>query len=84
MVTDSKISSNDKYIIFESQGGHGKQICATAVIRAIKKAYPDRKLIWITPWDGPAFYNPDIFRFFCVQSNTRNISKMIISKKTRL
>lgn len=64
MVTDSKINNNDKYIIFESQGGHGKQICATAVIRAIKKAYPDRKIIWITPWDGPAFYNPDIFRFF--------------------
>jgi hypothetical protein len=64
MITDSKINSNDKYIIFESQGGHGKQICAIAVIRAIKKAYPDRKIIWITPWDGPAFYNPDIFRFF--------------------
>jgi len=64
MIVDSKISSNDKYIIFESSGGHGKQICATAVIRAIKKQYPDRKLIWITPWDGPAFYNPDIFRFF--------------------
>ena len=64
MITDSKINGNDKYIIFESSGGHGKQVCATAVIRAIKKAYPDRKIIWITPWDGAAFYNPDIFRFF--------------------
>ena len=64
MITDSKINNTDKYIIFESAGGHGKQICATAVIRAIKKVYPDRKLIWISPWDGPAFYNPDIFRFF--------------------
>ncbi|MFA5207153.1 MAG: hypothetical protein WC428_00485 [Candidatus Paceibacterota bacterium] len=64
MITDSKIRDNDKYIIFESQGGHGKQCAATAVIRAIKKQYPDRKLIWITPWDGPAFYNPNIFRFY--------------------
>ena len=30
----------------------------------IKKQYPDRKLIWVTPWDGPAFYNPNIFRFY--------------------
>jgi hypothetical protein len=64
MAIDSKIRDNDKYIIFESQGGHGKQCMATAVIRAIKKQYPDRKLIWVTPWDGPAFYNPDIFRFY--------------------
>ena len=64
MIIDSKIRDNDKYIIFESQGGHGKQCAATAVIRAIKKQYPDRKLIWVTPWDGPAFYNPNIFRFY--------------------
>ena len=64
MMIDSKINDNDKYIIFESQGGHGKQCAATAVIRAIKKQYPDRKLIWVTPWDGPAFYNPNIFRFY--------------------
>lgn len=55
---------NDKYIIFDSQGGHGKQIMATAVIRALKKKYSDRKILWITSWDGPAFYNPNIFRFY--------------------
>ena len=64
MIIDSKIRDNDSYIIFDTIGGHGKQILATAVIRAIKKQYPDRKLIWITPWDGGAFYNPDIFRFY--------------------
>ena len=64
MITDSKKTDKDQYIIFESSGGHGKQICATAVIRAIKKHYPNRKLIWINSWDGPAFYNPDVFRFF--------------------
>jgi len=64
MIIDSKIRDNDKYIIFESHGGHGKQIMATAVVRAIKKQYPDRKLIWVTSWDGPAFYNPNVFRFY--------------------
>ena len=64
MIIDNKIREDDKYIIFESSGGHGKQISATAVIRAIKKQYPDRKIVWVTSWDAPAFYNPNIFRFF--------------------
>lgn len=59
-----EINENEKYLIFHSEGGHGKQIMATAVIRAFKKKYPDRKLIWTTPWDGPAFYNPNIYRFY--------------------
>jgi ADP-heptose:LPS heptosyltransferase len=58
------INKDEKYLIFHSEGGHGKQIMASSVIRAMKKQYPDRKLIWITPWDGPAFYNPNIYRFY--------------------
>jgi hypothetical protein len=64
MIIDNKIREDDKYIILETAGGHGKQIQATAVIRAIKKHYPTRKIIWVTSWDGPAFYNPNVFRFF--------------------
>jgi hypothetical protein len=64
MITDNKIDKNDKYLIFHSEGGLGKQFLATAVIRAIKKQYPDRKIVWVTSWDCPAFYNPNIFRFY--------------------
>lgn len=59
-----EIKTDDKYLIMWSEGGHGKQLMATAVIRAMKKKYPDRKIIWVTPWDGPAFYNPNIYRFY--------------------
>lgn len=55
---------DEKYLIFHSEGGHGKQTMATAVIRALKKQYPDRKIIWVTTWDGPAFYNPYVYRFY--------------------
>ena len=58
------IKEGDKYVILHSEGGHGKQIQATAVCRAIKKQYPDRKLIVVTAWDGPFFYNPDVWRFY--------------------
>ena len=40
----------DKHIIFHIEGGIGKNIMATAVAKAIKKAHPDRKLIVVSPW----------------------------------
>jgi len=64
MIIENKIRDNDKYIIFSTEGGNGKQILGTAVIRAIKKAYPDRKIIHLTSWDSADFNNPNIFRFF--------------------
>lgn len=64
MKNDGSIKPDDKFVVFHSEGGHGKQVAATAVCRAIKKKYPDRKLIVVTAWDGPFFYNPDVFRFY--------------------
>jgi hypothetical protein len=64
MIVNSKKTDNDRYVIAEIFGGHGKTIVSTAVIRAIKKQYPDYKIIVIASWDGSFFYNPDVFRFF--------------------
>ena len=58
------INKKDKYLIFWIEGGHGKCVISTAVIRAMKKQYPDRKIIVVGAWDGPFFYNPDIYRFY--------------------
>lgn len=64
IIQDNKIRDNDKYIIAEISGGHGKNIQATAFIRAIKKQYPERKIVVVCSWDGPFFYNPNVFRFY--------------------
>lgn len=64
MKNDGTIKEGDKFAILHTEGGHGKQVMATAVCRAIKKAYPDYKLIVVTAWDGPFFYNPDVWRFY--------------------
>lgn len=64
MKNDGSIKKDDKFVVFHTEGGHGKQVIATAVCRAIKKKYPDRKLIVVTAWDGPFFYNPDVWRFY--------------------
>jgi len=61
---ESGKQEGDKFVILHSEGGHGKQVMATAVCRAVKKKYPDRKLIVVTAWDGPFFYNPDVWRFY--------------------
>ena len=57
-------NKNGEYIIFDTQGGHGKNIQATAVIRAIKKQYPYHKIVVTCSWDAPFFYNPDVYRFY--------------------
>lgn len=64
MITDSIIKQDNKYIIFHIEGGLGKNGMATAVIRAIKKQYPDRKLIVVGSWDAFFFNNPNIYRFY--------------------
>jgi ADP-heptose:LPS heptosyltransferase len=64
MITDNKKQDSDRYIIFHIEGGQGKNVQATAVIRAIKKKYPDYKIVVIGSWDSAYYYNPNIFRFF--------------------
>jgi hypothetical protein len=64
MIIDNKIRDNDKYVLCHIEGGHGKNIQATAFIRAVKKQYENHKIVVICAWDGPFFYNPDIFRFY--------------------
>lgn len=49
-------------IIFEITGGIGKNIAATAVIRAIKKQHSDSKLIVITAYPAVFVNNPNVHR----------------------
>ena len=39
MKNDGSIKKDDKFVVLHSEGGHGKQVMATAVCRAIKKKY---------------------------------------------
>lgn len=55
-----------KNIIFQVNGGAGKSIMATAVCRAIKKAYPDYNLIVLTGFPEVFIGNPHVHRFFRV------------------
>lgn len=52
------------YIVFQIEGGIGKNVIATAVIRSIQKEYPDRKIIIITAYPDIWELNPRIWRVF--------------------
>ena len=53
-----------KYIIFNPEGGLGKIIASTAVIKFIQKAYPEHKIIVLTSWPEVYVNNPRIERVY--------------------
>jgi len=54
----------EKYSIFVTQGGMGKQIAATAVAHAIKNNHPDRKLIVVSSYPEVFINNPYVDRVY--------------------
>mgnify|MGYP003133017064 CR=1 FL=1 len=54
----------EKFVIFNPEGGLGKIIASTAVANAINTKYPDRKLIVVTPWPEVYLNNPIVHRVF--------------------
>ena len=53
-----------KYSIFHIEGGIGKNIVATNVVRSIKNAYQDRELVVVTPYPEVFIHNPYIYRVY--------------------
>ncbi len=52
------------YVIFHIEGGIGKNIMATAVAKAIKNEYKDRRLIIVTAWEEVWMNNPIVERIY--------------------
>ncbi len=52
----------DKYVILQIEGGIGKNVVATSVVRAISKHYTDRKIIIVTAHPDIWFCNPRIYK----------------------
>jgi hypothetical protein len=53
-----------QYSIFHIDGGCGKNIVATSVIKSIKAKYPERELIVITSYPEVFLHNPNVFRVY--------------------
>jgi uncharacterized phage-like protein YoqJ len=57
-------SSKEKYFVWFIQGGLGKNVAATALVKSIKKTHPDRKLIIVCSWPQVFLNNPNIDRVY--------------------
>lgn len=53
-----------KFVIFHIEGGVGKNIVATSVVRAIKKTYPDREIVVVSPYPEVFLHNPIVYRTY--------------------
>ena len=60
----SNASCADKYLIFHVEGGLGKNIASTAVVTHLKKKYPDRRIIVVSPYPEIFLNNKYIYRVY--------------------
>lgn len=56
--------TKDKIFILSINGGAGKNVMATAVVEAYKKAHLDTKIIILTAWRAVWLYNPNVYRVY--------------------
>ena len=63
-IVPNKETSQEKYFIWHIQGGMGKNIAGTALVKSIKEKYPDRKLIIISSWPEVYLNNMDVDRVY--------------------
>ena len=54
----------DRYVIFHIDGGCGKNIVATSVVKSIKAADPEHKLVVVTAYPEVFIHNPNIYRVY--------------------
>lgn len=69
-----------KTVIFLINGGIGKNIIATAVVEAIKKKYPDRKIIIFCSYPEAFFNNPNVYKIYH-SNNITNFYEDFIKNK---
>lgn len=59
-----EVNAGEKYLVWHIQGGLGKNIAGTALIKDLKEAHPDRKLIMIVSYPEAFLNNPFIDRVY--------------------
>lgn len=77
---------SNKYenIIFTVQGGHGKCIMATSVVKSLKKKYPDSNIIVVSAWEYPFYYNKDVHRCYTFGQTPYFYENYIKGKEDRI
>lgn len=56
--------SQDKYVVFHVEGGLGKNVASTAVIKSIAEKHKDRKLVVMASFPEVFLNNPYVYRVY--------------------
>lgn len=81
-VLEDRSISSDKYVVWHIEGGLGKNIAATSLIKDVKERYVDRKLIMVVSYPEVFLNNPDIHRVYRVGATSYFYDDYIKDKDT--
>ena len=76
--------AKDKYALFHLDGGVGKHIAATAVIKAYKHQHKNRKVIVVCAWPEIFLGNTDIFKVYRTGNTPHFYKDYIYNKDTKI
>lgn len=76
--------NTEEFLILVVNGGAGKNVLATAVVKAIKRDKPDTKVIVITAYKDVWVHNPNVYRVYQQGQMPYFYSDYIKDKKTKL
>ncbi len=71
----------DNFIIFVVNGGAGKNVLATAVVKAVKYANPDSNIIILSAYKEIWMYNPNVYRTYVLGQTNYFYNDYIKGKK---
>jgi hypothetical protein len=74
----------DKFIILTISGGVGKNILATALVKAIKREYPDYNVVILTGWRDVWMFNPYVYRCYAFNHAPYFYSNYIKGKDVKI
>jgi len=60
-VLADKTNNSTKYVVWHIEGGLGKNIAATALVKDVRERYKDRKLVMVVSYPEVFLNNPDIY-----------------------
>jgi len=69
-----------KYAVFHVEGGLGKNVAATAVVKLIKESHPDRQLVVVASYPEVFLNNPNVYRVYRVGATAYFYDDFILNK----
>jgi len=76
--------ATDNFIIFSISGGAGKNVLATAVVKAIKAKHPEMNIVVLTAWKDVWMYNPNVYRTYNFQNTPYFYENYIKGKNVKI